>query len=860
MLVRFDSLNRFETPQIYLCNPGSRYQDGKLTGMVGILTDTDDEEAVLNFNAASEFNFRITEPPKDIWPPEQDDQEAKENRAHLRAMFRAVQNRRMLFVDGLGYFIITKCDTGYGDDGWYKDVKAQSCEVELQNKNAPFVDDGTYRFLDGTIEKDGEVVTVDGLFNKIMAVLPLWSIGTVDEAVAARYRTFKDVNTDLNCLGFMLENMQDAYECIFLFDGINRVVSVYDQNNYVRETSIHLSEDELAETIEIEENADDLYTALSVLGDNDLNIAAVNPIGTGTIYLFDNYIPWMSDELQERVRSWEAEITANEGTGEGSYYQLNLAYYQLLDRRNNLEMEMDKLNTQITMYSRCRENIVAEASTDSVDEYNQVIIQNGGEPISQQDDVGATIAIIDDLISQANNEYTLTREERDTVASQLVSLEDQIRSIRDRLRLDRYFTDNVNTTVVVDGQEQVVTTQDTSLLDELQNYIYEGAYQDQYIGITDIMDYKERFEQMKTLYDRARAQLVKASVPNQQFNLDVENFIFEKAFSHYTEQLETGCLVGVGMENGETAKVFLTAITVNFADTSLSLTFGNRFNRFDPRALFDDVLGSVKRSANTLNYVKDVLYPIKNGEINAMKAALENSRNIAKNAALSSSNEEVVIDDTGYTGRRLNASGEYDPHQIKINGMNIVFTDNAWDTCSTAIGLIPLGNGEYTYGVNAQTVIGELLVGGGLRIIDQNGNDLLVALGDIQTSVDNMRGQLTQVTQDASSVSIRVSSLEDSQGEADHVRTKTNEYTFDDSGLHIRKSDEEIENKIDNTGMYVNRVTGEETEEMLTANKDGVNAINITVRQYLVVGDNARFESYNDGTGERRTACFFIGG
>ena len=55
MLVRFDSLNRFETPQIYLCNPGSRYQDGKLTGMVGILTDTDDEEAVLNFNAHSVF-------------------------------------------------------------------------------------------------------------------------------------------------------------------------------------------------------------------------------------------------------------------------------------------------------------------------------------------------------------------------------------------------------------------------------------------------------------------------------------------------------------------------------------------------------------------------------------------------------------------------------------------------------------------------------------------------------------------------------------------------------------------------------------------------------------------------------------
>jgi hypothetical protein len=85
----------------------------------------------------------------------------------------------------------------------------------------------------------------------------------------------------------------------------------------------------------------------------------------------------------------------------------------------------------------------------------------------------------------------------------------------------------------------------------------------------------------------------------------------------------------------------------------------------------------------------------------------------------------------------------------------------------------------------------------------------------------------------------------------DGITTSTG-YTFDKDGLRIHKSGDEIENLLDNTGMYVNR----SDENVLTANADGVQAINLTARQYLTVGQNSRFEDY-DGN---RTACFFIGG
>ena len=47
---------------------------------------------------------------------------------------------------------------------------------------------------------------------------------------------------------------------------------------------------------------------------------------------------------------------------------------------------------------------------------------------------------------------------------------------------------------------------------------------------------------------------------------------------------------------------------------------------------------------------------------------------------------------------------------------------------------------------------------------------------------------------------------------------------------------------------------------VLEANADGVNALNLSARQYLIVGANTRFEDYSNGTDSKRTACFFIGG
>ena len=126
------------------------------------------------------------------------------------------------------------------------------------------------------------------------------------------------------------------------------------------------------------------------------------------------------------------------------------------------------------------------------------------------------------------------------------------------------------------------------------------------------------------------------------------------------------------------------------------------------------------------------------------------------------------------------------------------------------------------------------------------------------SKTEALEGGLANVTKkaelmmDSDSVDIKISEAIDG---IDSIETSTG-YTFDKNGLNIHKSGEAMHNTLDNTGMYVRW----NNTDVLVANDEGVNAINLTARKFLIVGDNARFESYTNGTDSNRTACFYIGG
>lgn len=144
--------------------------------------------------------------------------------------------------------------------------------------------------------------------------------------------------------------------------------------------------------------------------------------------------------------------------------------------------------------------------------------------------------------------------------------------------------------------------------------------------------------------------------------------------------------------------------------------------------------------------------------------------------------------------------------------------------------------------------------------LQTNADSISASVEKLQTTVtedlDGLRDDIStirnkvdlQITEDEVDIQID----KKLQNGVNKVETSTG-FKFDEDGLNISKSGSTTNTQITENGMSVNNT--ETGEEMLTANKDGVDAANLRATTYLIVGGRSRFENY----GTNRTGCFWIG-
>lgn len=120
-----------------------------------------------------------------------------------------------------------------------------------------------------------------------------------------------------------------------------------------------------------------------------------------------------------------------------------------------------------------------------------------------------------------------------------------------------------------------------------------------------------------------------------------------------------------------------------------------------------------------------------------------------------------------------------------------------------------------------------------------------------QDDIAGLRTDMTTIQQNAGKITLQVQQIVDNG--VSKVTTETGA-TLDKEGLHITKSGEEMESRIDYSGLHVER----NDVAILEATADGVEAENVKVRTYLIVGQHARFEDYANERDSARTACFYI--
>lgn len=534
--INFDFFKLAEIPTFTLCNPNKE----KLYALGGI----SERKYSPRYNAISELSFRADEYIDKVLMP----------------YYAYITNRRLVYVDNIGYFMIT--DVTENNDGVvkYKEVGCQSLEVELSSRKLTSFVSG-----DGLYDENGVIIssapiplTLTQLYIEILPYLAGWTFDPIPETIDTKYRSFDISDTSLYNL--LMTDIEEAYECVFDFDTINNVISIRDATEDTELTDIFISHDNVIKSMTVEEVTDELATCLFVVGGGDLGINYVNPLGNNYIYNFQYFkdTEWMEESLISAITAWEIK-----------YSSLTTPYsIEILNLFIDSEDKADH-DTELA--------IVSGSVLTWQTQYN-FYLQSGS-------------AVSDPAMTEIHNYLIELYTAASAVQTEITALEGNIdghlviiEGISDSLKLDNI----ANFSPIQQSQ--------------LQPFIIQSSYVNDNIILTDIMTSASKLIQQSSLYYQAISILERISVPRYSFEIDSVSFLQIKDFETFGAQLNLGEKITLEIEPGRYLLPILLGVDIDFDDpTNFKLIFGNRLRLNDETYQFNDLMNKALSAGTSMN-------------------------------------------------------------------------------------------------------------------------------------------------------------------------------------------------------------------------------------------------------------------
>ena len=270
------------------------------------------------------------------------------------------------------------------------------------------------------------------------------------------------------------------------------------------------------------------------------------------------------------------------------------------------------------------------------------------------------------------------------------------------------------------------------LLNELDCYWIQGDYENSTIVATEETTIEEQIDLANELMENGTKQLEKVSQPKFSLTIPLNDFIKNSNYKHFAEQFELGRVVYAEIADGVVYKPAATEITFNlYNQDNFSITFSNSAKLSSNDFTFTDLITQNSQTSKSVeaNWTNLVEY-VKDKE--KITSLIENPLDLTLRAGQSNmSRQEFVIDTTGILGRRYadDSKTTFDKEQMKIMNNSILFTDDNWKTIKSALGKIYYENedGEVvsSYGLIAETIIGELIMSERLKVSNRAGSVIL---------------------------------------------------------------------------------------------------------------------------------------
>lgn len=250
---------------------------------------------------------------------------------------------RVRVLNSEQYFVVTKCSEIDDDEGIRKEVQAYSYEYTLSNKKVNGFK-GVKKLYDITAPDES-------VLHEIIRLNPSWSINYVNQDVN-KFRDF-DVD-DESCLELLFD-LQETLECVFLFDTVERTISVEKLENIGLNKGLVLNSRNYMKNINIEPDFNELVTRLYVFGKDDIGINSQTINGESFIDCFEYFLknPNFTDEdLVIAYNAYSEKVASKEGLFKSyleDYQAKNKELATLQNELATLEAQLAILHDQIDL-------------------------------------------------------------------------------------------------------------------------------------------------------------------------------------------------------------------------------------------------------------------------------------------------------------------------------------------------------------------------------------------------------------------------------------------------------------------------------------------------------------------------------
>lgn len=283
-------------------------------------------------------------------------------------------------------------------------------------------------------------------------------------------------------------------------------------------------------------------------------------------------------------------------------------------------------------------------------------------------------------------------------------------------------------------------------------YKREDTYQnDNYIS--DGFENDEIFKRANEFLDAAKEELYKSGEHQRTVSGSLTNFMTMKEFAPLLDNFEIGNFIRIGTDE-KIYRLRLVSYQISFDDMSnIDVEFSDvtkiKTGYSDLQSILDktkSIASSYDAVAHQARSSKKQADVVKNWVQTGLDTTLTK---IVNNA----DNQNITMGDTGLLARRKDDfEDKYDDCQLKLLSTGLYVTDDSWRSVKTAIGKSyftnpETGKQEMMYGVNAETLVGQMILGNQLGIYSSDGSSQMRFdnFGLVLNALDNGSGHYRRI-------------------------------------------------------------------------------------------------------------------